>query len=102
MAVERGVIQKGLDRFHEQAKDLHVKNYIVYGKTADSKLYKEAAYTNQVDQADVEDAFKKGILIVKVGDKFYAPLVLNANKVSTIDLVSTTPTITEWQAKATV
>ncbi|MBO7453230.1 MAG: hypothetical protein J6U54_23095 [Clostridiales bacterium] len=82
------------------AADKYVAAKIVYGKAADSKLYLEAAYTNQAPQADVEEAFLKNQLIVKVGDVFYKPFKLDGNKVTVGGLVSTTVTLTEFQAKA--
>ena len=72
------------DKIFEQAKDLHVKNYLVYGKAADGKLYYEAAYTTQVALADAKDAFDKGILAVVVGDAVYAPVFFSDNKIYTV------------------
>lgn len=82
------------------AADKNVAAKIVYGKAADSKLYLEAAYTNQAPQSAVEDAFFKGLLLVKVGDVFYKPFKLDGNKVTVGGLVSSTVTLTEFQAKA--
>lgn len=84
------------------AADKYVAAKIVYGKAADSKIYLEAAFTNQAPQAEVEDAFMKGVLLVKVGDAFFKPIKLAGNKV-TIGELSGSPaaaTLTEYQAKA--
>ena len=47
-----------LNKFYEQGKDLHVANYMAYGKTADHKLYADEAYKETVTKAEIEDAFK--------------------------------------------
>lgn len=80
--------------------DKNVAALVVYGKSADKKLYLEAGYTNQAAQADVEDAFTKNLLLVKVGNDFFKPIKISGNKVTIADLVSTTVTLTEYQAKA--
>lgn len=90
-----------MNKIFNDAKDKNVANFVVYGKAADSKVYYEAAYTNQVTQADLEDAFNKGRLIIMSGDVALVPVVLNANKVTTVALSSGSVAGTEWAAKAT-
>ena len=80
-----------LERIFNDAKDQYVAALIVYGKSADKKLYLEAGYKNQAAQADVADAFAKNLLLVKVGDDFFKPVA---------DLVTSSVTLTEYQAKA--
>ena len=80
--------------------DKNVAALVVYGKSADKKLYLEEGYKNQAAQSDVEDAFTKNLLLVKVGDDFFKPIKISGNKVTIADLVSTTVTLTEYQAKA--
>lgn len=89
----------------DQAKDIHVANYVVYGNTTDSKLYySDAEDAEQVTEEEVNDAFLKGRLLVAVVDgddtSYFAVTKVAANKVSTLDVVSTTVTVTEWTAKA--
>ena len=89
------------EKIFEQAKDIHVKNYIVFGKSADGKLYYEAAYTNQVSLADAKDAFNKGILAINVSDAIYIPVFFASNKIYTIAAGTasggvTPGVITEW------
>ena len=94
MAIEKMMID---------ANDKYVANYVVYGKTADKKLYYDAAYTNQVTQSDAEDAFLKGRLIIKAGTDYIYPVSLSAHKIKTIDASGTstvTTTFTEWLTKA--
>lgn len=73
-----------MEKKFEQAKDLHVRNYVVYGKAADKKLYYDAAYTKQVSKADLEDAFNKGALLIVDGSNKLVPVVLVGNAVKTI------------------
>ena len=37
-----------LNKLYEQGKDLHVANYVAYGKTADHKLYADEGYKETV------------------------------------------------------
>lgn len=95
-----------MQKIFDDAKDKNVGAFVVYGKAEDSKIYYEAAFTNQVKQADVEDAFKKGRLLVAISDgddgfNYLAPFALAANKVTTASVVSTTLTAVEWVALAT-
>ena len=89
-----------LERILNDAKDQYVAALVVYGKSADKKLYLEAGYKNQAAQADVEDAFTKNLLLVKVGDDFFKPVKISGNKVTIADLVTSSVTLTEYQAKA--
>lgn len=91
-----------MDRIFQDAVDQHVTALVVYGKTADSKIYKEAAYTNQVEEAVVLDAFLKGTLMVKVGTSYFRPVKVAANKVTIAELSGTpaAATLTEYSAKA--
>ena len=45
-----------LNKLYEQGKDLHVANYMAYGKTADHKLYADAAFKKTVTEAEIKDA----------------------------------------------
>lgn len=95
-----------LAKLFDQAKDKNVANFVVYGKSADSKLYYESAYTNQVDQDVAEDAFLKGRLIIKVGDNYFYPASLSSHKIKTLDVTTVsstaTPSFVEWLTKASV
>lgn len=91
-----------MNKIFIDAVDKNVAAMVVYGKSADKKLYLEAGYKNQAAQVDVEDAFTKNLLLVKVGDDFFKPVKISGNKVTIADLVSTTVTLTEYQAKASV
>jgi hypothetical protein len=71
---------------YEDAHDVHIRSNLVYAKAADKKLYYEAAYTNQVTQADLEDAFKKGTLLIVDGSKYLKAVELVGNIVKTLCL----------------
>lgn len=49
---------------YNDAKDLQVRKLVVYGKAADHKLYVDSAYKNLAAEADVVDAFDKGMLLI--------------------------------------
>ena len=87
-----------MNKIYEQAKDLHVRNYVVFGNTIDDKLYYEAEFTNQVTQADLEDAFVKGALLIDDAGVKFVPVSLNGNEVCTVDAEGS---LVEWAALAT-
>lgn len=84
-----------MDKIFDQAKDLHVANYVVYGDSTDNKLYFEETGENktEVAAADAMDAFKKGRLVVKTEDGFFVPISIDDNQVVVIvyDSSSATP-----------
>ena len=82
------------------ASDKYVAAIVVYGKAADSKLYVDAEYTTQAEEADVADAFIKNQLVVMDDDVALKPVKLDGNTVLTIDYASSTVSATEWTAKA--
>lgn len=82
------------------ASDKYVAAVVVYGKASDSKLYVDAEYTTQAEEADVADAFIKNQLVVMDDDVALKPVKLDGNKVLTIDYASSTVSATEWTAKA--
>lgn len=88
-----------LNKFYEQGKDLHVANYMAYGKTADHKLYADSGLKETVTAAEIEDAFKKGRLVIIEGANYMAPIGFSAAGVVTIDTASTLKAAT-WTASA--
>lgn len=91
------------NKIFDDARDKNVANFVVYGKAADSKLYYESTYTTQVKQADIEDAFNKGRLIIMNSTTALVPIALAGNKVTTAALAGSPAAIagTEWAAEAT-
>lgn len=82
------------------AKDKYVGAFVVFGKASDSKLYVDAEYTTQLGVDEAADAFNKGLLLVKVGDKAFHPVAMNGVKFLVIDVVSGSISGTEFTAKA--
>lgn len=85
------------NRHYESYGDQHVRAVVLYGKAADHKLYADAKYTMKVAAADIEDAFKKGMLLINDGTNLLRPIKFAANKVTTVD-GTTSVTGTEWSA----
>ena len=92
----------------EHADDQHVRAYVVYGKTADHKLYYDAKYTTQVAQADAENAFKKGMLHIIDTTTTLIPVAMTGTTVKTVGKTSVTATsgsvevaaLVDWAVKA--
>ena len=89
-----------MEKIFQDAKDKYVTAVIVYGKTADSKIYVDADFSEQVGIDVVKDAFEKGVLMVKVGDAEFRPVKVAGVKVTVIDVVSAAVSATEFSAKA--
>lgn len=87
-----------MDKIFEQAKDLHVKAVVAYGKAADSKLYANSDYDAYLDADVVEDAFAKGLLVIKVGTSAFVPVAFGSDKYLTIDLTGSPAALagTQW------
>nr|DAT98693.1 MAG TPA: hypothetical protein [Caudoviricetes sp.] len=77
--------------------DQHIRTVILYGKTADHKLYADEKYTIKVAADFIESAFKKGMLLVSDGTSMLRPEKFVAGKVVTVD-GTTAVTGTEWSA----
>lgn len=82
---------------NETYNDQHIRAVILYGKTADHKLYADEKYTVKVSADYVETAFKKGMLLISDGTSMLRPVKFAASKVVTVD-GTTAVTGTEWSA----
>ena len=89
-----------LNKLYEQGNDLHVANYMAYGKTADHKLYSDAAVKNTVTEAEIKDAFQKGRLIIVEGANYLLPVAFGTTGVVTVTAGETVKT-QAWAASAT-
>lgn len=91
---------------YEKANDQHIGTFVVYGKSSDSKLYYDLSVETpvQVTEADLKHAFECGRLLVSVTasnvETLYAVIAVTGNKAKTVDVVSSTATVTEWTAAA--
>ena len=81
-----------LNKLYEQGKDLHVATYMVYGKTADHKLYADKALKETVTDAEIEDSFKKGRLVIVEGANFLVPVAFGTAGIVTVTAGETVKT----------
>ena len=88
-----------LNKLYEQDKDLHVANYVAYGKTADHKLYADEAYKETVTKAEIEDAVKKGRLVIVEGANYLIPVAFGTTGVVPVTAGETVKT-QAWAASA--
>lgn len=89
-----------MEMIFQDAKDKYVTAVVVFGNAEDNKLYIDAEFETQVDQAIIEDAFNKNVLMVKVDGASFRPVKVDANKVLVVDFVSNAVKATEFLAKA--
>lgn len=87
-----------MERIYDQAKDVNVATYVLYAKTADKKLYLEPSYTTKVSKAELEDAFKKGRLLIFDGTNYLVAISMHGGKVKTIGMGASAVELTEWAA----
>lgn len=69
-------------KYFGTANQKYLRNIVVYAKAADSILYKDLAsgtYSNAVSKAELIEMFNKGILLIKDGDTFVAPNMLDVS-----------------------
>lgn len=85
-------------KVNESYNDQHACSVIVFGKTADHKLYADKKYTEKLSKAIVEDLFRKGLLMVDDGTSLLRPVKMAGAKVTTVD-GTTSVTGTEWSAE---
>ena len=88
-----------LNKLYEQGKDLHVANYVAYGKTADHKLYADATFKETVTKEEIEDAFKKGRLVIVEGANDVVAVAFGATGVIAVVTGGTVQT-QAWDASA--
>ena len=50
-------------KIYEDANDQHVRAFMVYKKTSETKAYVDAAFTTQYTTSQLKDAFIKGALV---------------------------------------
>lgn len=90
----------------ETANEQHVRNYTIFGNPTDSKLYYDitAEQLEQVTEEDLKKLFTTGKLIIVVtADEtvtLYRPVAVTGNVAKTVDVASSTVTVTEWAALA--
>lgn len=85
---------------YENSKDQNIRKFVVYGKTADKKLYYESDFKTQVTQADAEDAFKKGMLLIMDATTMLIPVSMASTTIKTVAEASSSVSLTSWTVKA--
>lgn len=88
-------------RVYNDAKDLNIASKVFFGNEEDGKLYIDADFAVQVDEALLEDAFLKGVLVVSVDDVLYAPIIVDGENV-TIAAVETNAFVVKTFAAAVI
>lgn len=68
-----------MNKVYEDAKDLHVKKYVVYGDE-DGDLYIDSDLKTRAKKVDVVDAFNKGLLMIIQGENSYVPVTMSGDK----------------------
>ena len=89
-----------MDVKFERADEQHIRAMIVYGKTADHKLYYEAGYKTQVSKTDAENAFAKGMLQIVDSTTTLIPIAMTGTTVKTVGGTTTAATLVEWTVAA--
>lgn len=72
-----------MEKLYENAGDLHVASYIVYGHT-DGKVYADADHKKTITKEELEHVFKVGRLIVKDGSDLMAAVGYGSTGVKTL------------------
>lgn len=68
-----------------------IRAFVAFGKEADGKLYEDAAFKTQVEAAEAQNAFEKGMLLVDIGA---------AGKVAPVAFVSGSVIVLKYSAAA--
>ena len=64
-----------INAIYEDAKDIHVRNYILYNNNEDSYLYLDEALTEKVDCDTLMDLCSKGVLVYYPNSGSYANVI---------------------------
>lgn len=87
----------------EQSKDEHVRTVVVFAKAEDSKLYVDNEFTTQLKEADLNELFIKGLLLICTDEEnsvYEKAVKVSANKAYTMGTVSSAVAFVEWAAEA--
>lgn len=85
----------------ETYDEQHVQAVVVYGKTADHKLYEDAAYTTEAVQDEVVSLFQKNLLLINDGSNILKPVAMTAAKaIVTVTADESAVSSATWTAKA--
>ena len=87
-----------MEKLYENAGDLHVASYIVYGHT-DGKVYADADHKKAVTKDELKHAFELGRLIANDGTDLLAAVAYGSAGVKTLTK-STNLDFKVWAASA--
>lgn len=91
------------EQVYEKGKDVHVRKYVVYGDTTDSKLYGDAAFQKVLNSDDVYNAAMFGTLAIFDGTNYLMVVSFVKGSYVTIDSTNTSKTWTvATEAKAEI
>ena len=62
----------GYTRNYEDAKDIHVRNYVLYAKASDNYVYSDKELKNKLSASELTDLFFKGLMIEEGGITYAA------------------------------
>lgn len=89
-----------MNKIFIDAVDKNVASMVVYAKPSYGRsLYLDEDYINKAYLEDVEDAFIKNLLIIKVGDDYFKPVKMSGNLFTVVNLVESVITFIEYKAK---
>lgn len=74
---------------YEKGKDVHVRKYMVYGDTTDSKLYGDAAFQKVLNSDDVYNAAMFGTMVIFDGTNYNVVVSFVKDSYKTVDGAST-------------
>lgn len=89
-----------MDKIFIDAVDKNVSSMVVYAKPEHGRsLYIDEDYTIRAYPEDVEDAFTKNLLLIKVGDDLFKPVKMSGNLFTVLKLDESVVTFIEYKAK---
>ena len=89
-----------MEKIYEALNDVHVRKVVVYGKTADKKLYYESTYATQVTKSEMTELFEKGLLLIDDGTKKLVPVSMTDSTVTTVTAGASAVESVTWSALA--
>ena len=81
---------------YEKGDDFHVRKYMVYGDTADTKLYASADFQKVLDPERVYACAMYGDLMVFDGTNYLSVVSFIKDTYKTVDLSGGTPAAKTW------
>lgn len=57
-----------MNPIYQVGDEKDIRAFVAFGKEADGKLYEDAEFKTQVEAAEAQNAFEKGMLLVDIGD----------------------------------